>query len=63
MSSSINLSKLTFSIWKTDSTWNGQNPTIVFVNHDYMDEIKSTSFRSSNELVGTRKTLVKIKNK
>lgn len=57
------LTKLTFNIWKSDSTWNGQNPTIVFVNHAYMEEIKFAKFRASNEFVRMRKTPIKTKNK
>ncbi len=57
------LTKLTFNIWKSDSTWNGQNPTIVFVNHECMEEIKFANFRASNEFVRMRKTPIKTKNK
>ena len=57
------LTKLTFKIWKSDSTWNGQNPTIVFVNMKAMEEIKFAYFRKSNEFVRMRKTPIKTKNK
>jgi hypothetical protein len=57
------LTKLTFKIWKSDSTWNGQNPTIVFVNTKAMEEIKFAYFRQSNEFVRMRKTPIKTKNK
>jgi hypothetical protein len=57
------LTKLTFNVWKSDSTWNGQNPTIVFVNREDMEAIKFTQFRASNEFVRMRKTPNKTKNK
>ena len=56
------MSKLTFSIWKSDSTWNGQNPTIVFVNHKTIEELKFAYLQKPNEFVRMRKTPIKTKN-
>ena len=57
------LTLLTFSIWKGDSTWTGQNPTIVFVKAKEMELIKAAYARPSNEFVRMRKTPIITNNK
>ena len=57
------LTKVTFSIWKSDSTWNGQNPTIVFVKEKEMKDLKFAYSRPSNTFAKMRKSLIISKNK
>jgi hypothetical protein len=56
------LSKITYNVWKSDSTWNGQTPTIVFVNSTKMKFLKREEHEPI-QFVRMRKTPIKIKNK
>ena len=40
------LSKLTFSIWKSDPNWTGTCPTILWVSSEEMAEFKNKSIAS-----------------
>ena len=57
------MSKLTFNIWKSDPTWNGQNPYIVFVDAESMEDLKFAYQQTTIEFVRMRKTPIKTKNK
>lgn len=57
------LTKITFNIWKSDSTWNGQNPTIIFVKTEEMEEIKFAYNRTSSIFAKMRKPTIITKNK
>jgi hypothetical protein len=46
------LSKITFSVWKNDPTWDGTCPTILWVSSSEMAEFKNKSIAS----VRTNKT-------
>ncbi len=51
------MASVTFSVWKSDKTWNGTNPTILFVNDKQMRELKENYV-----LVRREKSVTKLNN-
>ncbi len=51
------MASVTFSVWKSDKTWNGTNPTILFVNDRQMRELKENYV-----LVRREKSVTKLNN-
>ncbi len=51
------MATVTFGVWKSDKSWNGTNPTILFVNDKQMRELKENYV-----LVRREKSVTKLNN-